>query len=106
MVGAPLTIKAKALGFHALADLQMLGLEYQQTGLAKTQALIKPRPDLVRNIMKAYVEAGDMLSHPALRHYGDAFKWEKIYAANKERMKNPDYIYIGQTIMIPLDRKS
>ena len=34
----------------------MLGLEYQHTGLATTQALIKSRPDLVRNVMKAYVE--------------------------------------------------
>ena len=56
MVAVPLTLKAKALGFHALADLQMLGLEYQHTGLATTQGLIKSRPDLVRNVMKAYVE--------------------------------------------------
>jgi hypothetical protein len=41
------------------------------------QALIKSRPDLVRNIMKAYAEAGDALSHLALPYYGDAFKWEK-----------------------------
>jgi NitT/TauT family transport system substrate-binding protein len=56
MVAVPLTLRAKAAGFHSLADLQMLGLEYQHTGLATTQALIKARPDLVRNIMKAYVE--------------------------------------------------
>jgi hypothetical protein len=56
MVAVPLTLRAKALGFHTLADLQMLGLEYQHTGLATTQALIKARPDLVRNVMKAYVE--------------------------------------------------
>lgn len=48
-----------------------------------------------------FVEAGDMLSHPALRHYGGAFKWEKIYEANKERTENPDYSYVGQTIIIP-----
>jgi NitT/TauT family transport system substrate-binding protein len=56
MVAVPSTLKAKALGFHTLADLQMLGLEYQHTGLATTQALIKSRPDLVRNVMKAYLE--------------------------------------------------
>jgi nucleoid-associated protein YgaU len=52
------------------------------------------------------VKAGDTLSHLAFRYYGDAFKWEKIYEANKERLKNPDFIYIGQTLVIPLDRKS
>jgi NitT/TauT family transport system substrate-binding protein len=56
MIAVPSTLKAKALGFHTLADLQMLGLEYQHTGLATTQALIRSRPDLVRNVMRAYVE--------------------------------------------------
>ncbi len=56
MLSAPFTLKAKNMGFSMLADLQMLGLEYQHTGLATTQALIKSRPDLVRNAMKAYVE--------------------------------------------------
>ena len=34
----------------------MLGLEYQHTGLAVTQNLIKTQPELVRNILKAFVE--------------------------------------------------
>ena len=247
MVAVPLTLKAKALGFHTLADLQMLGLEYQHTGLATTQALIKSRPDLIRNVMKAYMEAihfyktnraesiailgkylkttdpelltevyqnlgltltprkpyptlrgievmlrelaakdpkaktarpddfvdltfikeldssgfidrlyktqpvvasqeqqkpvvtakekpaqssvktkspiaptatvasstsadgsqeytvvsGDTLSYLSLKYYGTQSKWAKIYEANKETMKNPNYIYIGQKILIP-----
>ena len=56
MIAVPLTVRAKALGFRVLADLQMLGLEYQHTGLVTTQALIKSRPDLVRNVMRSYVE--------------------------------------------------
>ena len=56
MLSAPFTLKAKNLGFRLMADLQMLGLEYQHTGVATSQALIKSRPDLVRNVMKAYVE--------------------------------------------------
>jgi len=254
MLSAPFTLKAKAMGFPLMADLQMLGLEYQHTGLATTQALIKSRPDLVRNAMKAYVEgihyykthraesfailakylktddaevlsevyddvglkltaekpyptlrgieimlrelaaknpkssapppedfvdlsfvqeldrtgfidrlykttqvaataqektsnaapasphknkevaarpiartspvvgtskpvvthapldaareytvaAGDTLSHIALKYYGDQFRWNKIYEANKPTMKNPDYIYVGQKLLIPL----
>ena len=245
MLSAPFTLKAKNLGFPLLADLQMLGLEYQHTGLATSQALIKSRPDLVRNVMKAYVEGihyykthraeslailakylktnelelltevyddvglrltaekpyptlrgigimlrelaatnpkssaarpedfvdltfikeldssgfidrlykaspvvasrdeqrsvpaptvvkekvslatekapakiigsagpadagreytvepGDTLSHLAGKYYGDRLKWEKIYQANKATMKNPDYIFVGQKIIIP-----
>ena len=248
MVAIPLTRRAKTLGFHALADLQMLGLEYQHTGLATTEALIRARPDLVRNVMKAYVEGihyyktrragslgilakylktpnievltevhenlglkltpqkpyptlrgieimlrelaarepkarrarpdefvnlafireldnsgfidrlykaqplvanreertvpaapipqetpvqsnlktraageeaksvsvpaaksgqytvgtGDTLSYLALKYYGDQYKWEKIYEANKQAMKTPHSLYVGQKIIIPL----
>jgi ABC-type nitrate/sulfonate/bicarbonate transport system substrate-binding protein len=250
MLSAPFTLRAKNAGFTLLADLQMLGLEYQHTGLATTQALIRSRPELVRNVMKAYVEGihyykthraeslailakylkaneaevltevyediglaltpqkpyptlrgieimlrelagreakaktarpedfvdltflkeldssgfidrlyktqpivasreeprpalsqatvkekskpagekprpapevaklmptaaivagsreytvepGDTLSYLALKYYGDHFKWEKIYEANKQTMRNPHYIYIGQRITIP-----
>ena len=56
ILSSPFTLRAKNMGFPLMADLQMLGLEYQHTGLATTQALIKARPDLVRNAMKAYIE--------------------------------------------------
>ena len=57
MVSIPVTAKATKLGFNTLADLQMLGLEYQHSALAVSQNLIKTQPDLVRNILKAHVEA-------------------------------------------------
>jgi len=56
MLSSPTNLRAKKLGLRMLADLQMLGLEYQHTGLATTRSLIKSRPELVRNIMMAYVE--------------------------------------------------
>jgi LysM repeat protein len=51
------------------------------------------------------VAAGDTLSHIALYYYGDAaeLKWMRIYQANRETLKNPNYIYIGQRLMIPSD---
>ncbi len=56
MLSAPFTLRAKNMGLPLMADLQMLGLEYQHTGLATTQSFIKSRPELVRSVMKAYVE--------------------------------------------------
>ena len=247
MVEVPLTLKAKKMGFRVLADLQMLGLEYQATGIATTQATIKSRPDVIRSIMKAYVEgihyykthpkesmailqkylktddvealketyeaigltllpekpyptlrgiqmmlgelapkepkartakpeqfvdltfikeldssgfidqlykarpavtsvetpkpaapasavskpvpapqaaiaakpaaapavkpkareytvkAGDTLSGLAQKYYGDFLKWNKIYAANRQTLKTPDFIFIGQKLLIPAD---
>jgi LysM repeat protein/septum formation topological specificity factor MinE len=49
------------------------------------------------------VSAGDTLSLLALRYYGNSQKWQKIYEANKNTVKNPNYIYIGQKITIPPD---
>ena len=57
MIAIPLTAKAAKMGYNTLADLQMLGLEYQHTGVAVTQNVIKTQPELVRNVLKAFVEA-------------------------------------------------
>jgi NitT/TauT family transport system substrate-binding protein len=57
MIAIPLTAKAKKMGLNILADLQMLGLEYQHTGLAFSQDLIRKQPELVRNVLKAFVES-------------------------------------------------
>lgn len=57
MLSAPSTLKARKSGLRVLADLQMLGLEYQHTSIATTRVLIKTKPELVRRFMKAYVEA-------------------------------------------------
>jgi len=254
MIAVPLTLTAKKMGFNMLADLQMLGLEYQYTAMATTREMIKSRPDLVRSVVRASVEAihylkthrkesidilrkymktddtealmetyeaialnlvperpyptlrgiqiilqelapkdpkakaakpeqfvdmafvkeldgsgfidrlykakpvvasgeprhaaapsttdkgappaqkkevasdvkrksekvaqvsrtgsgstehvvkaGDTLSHLALQYYGNARKWQQIYEANKETMKNPNYIYIGQKVIVPAD---
>jgi NitT/TauT family transport system substrate-binding protein len=56
MLSAPTTLRAKKLGYPMLADLQMLGLEYQHTGIATTRSLIKSKPEFVRDFMRAYVE--------------------------------------------------
>jgi ABC-type nitrate/sulfonate/bicarbonate transport system substrate-binding protein len=56
LLEVPQSLQAKKMGFRVLANLKMLGLEYQHTSLATTRALIKSQPDLIRSVMKAYVE--------------------------------------------------
>jgi NitT/TauT family transport system substrate-binding protein len=56
MIAIPLTAAATKMGLNTLADMQMLGLEYQHTGLAVSQNTLKTQPELVRNVMKAFVE--------------------------------------------------
>lgn len=52
------------------------------------------------------VKAGDTLARLAQQFYNASYKWDKIYQANKDQVKNPDYIYIGMKLLIPLDDKS
>ena len=47
------------------------------------------------------VKAGDTLWSIAKRFYGSGFKWDVIYAANADIIKNPRMIYVGQVLQIP-----
>jgi nucleoid-associated protein YgaU len=47
------------------------------------------------------VRRGDSLWRIARRHLGKGKKWAKFYAANKEKIDNPDLIYPGQVLIIP-----
>ncbi len=49
------------------------------------------------------VEKGDSLwKISSYRNiYNDPYQWKKIYQANRDKVKNPDLIYIGQRLVIP-----
>lgn len=47
------------------------------------------------------VKAGDSLSTIAQRVYGDASAWERIFAANRDQLTDPQKIEPGQMLKIP-----
>ena len=47
------------------------------------------------------VVSGDTLSKIAKKFYGDANKYMKIFDANKDQLKDPDKINVGQKLKIP-----
>jgi LysM repeat protein len=47
------------------------------------------------------VVSGDNLSKIAKKFYGDANKYTKIFEANKDQLKDPDKIKVGQKLKIP-----
>ena len=47
------------------------------------------------------VQSGDSLWKIASRHYGDGNKWNALFEANREVIKDPDLIYPGQQIRVP-----
>lgn len=47
------------------------------------------------------VAAGENLSRIALRYYGDANLYTTIFEANKDVLKDPDLVKVGQKLRIP-----
>ena len=59
-------------------------------------------PASVRAPKMYTVVAGDTLPKIAEREYGDAQLWRRIYEANRGIIKDPEIIYPGQSLTIPL----
>jgi LysM repeat protein len=47
------------------------------------------------------VQAGDTLSKIAKQFYGNASEYNRIFEANRDKLKNPDQIQVGQQLIIP-----
>jgi len=47
------------------------------------------------------VQSGETLGKIAKQYYGDASKYQQIYQANTDKLKNPDLIYPDQELVIP-----
>ena len=47
------------------------------------------------------MKPGDTLSKISKQFYGDANKYMKIFEANRDKLKDPDKIQVGQELVIP-----
>jgi len=52
------------------------------------------------------VRPGDTLARLSEQFYSSPHKWEKIFEANRDVLKNPNYIYVGMKLTIPADDKA
>lgn len=59
-------------------------------------------PEQTAKVEFYVIEKGDTLSGIAKKYLGSASKYPEIFEANREVIKDPDLIYPGQTIRIPL----
>ncbi|MGB5492377.1 MAG: peptidoglycan-binding protein LysM [Woeseiaceae bacterium] len=63
-----------------------------------------PKPEEPEEKAEIYeIVSGDTLGGIAKKYYGSAGKYMKIFEANREIIKDPNKIYPGQKIRIPLD---
>jgi len=64
----------------------------------------EPKPEEPEEKAEIYeIVSGDTLGAIAKRYYGNASKYTKIFEANKDIISDPNKIYPGQKIRIPLE---
>lgn len=56
LLSSPLHLRASKLGFSLLADLSMIGVDYQGAGVVTTKSYLRENRDLARRYLRAYVE--------------------------------------------------
>jgi len=61
-----------------------------------------PPPPPEQRVEYYVIQKGDSLSKIAKQYLGNAMDYPKIFEANREVIQDPDLIYPGQKIRIPL----
>ena len=72
-------------------------------GVSEVKATGLVAPPQEAKVEYYVIQKGDSLSAIAKRYYGNANDYPRIFDANREVIKNPDLIYPGQKIRIPLE---
>jgi nucleoid-associated protein YgaU len=93
----PAAVENKA---NEVANVIAPAPEKTQLSVASTAKPLKPASSVDQHYV---VKVGDTLSKLAERFYNSTSKWEKIFEANRENLKNPNYIYVGMKLVIPAD---
>lgn len=75
-----------------------VNIAVSEVGDADIQAALEPE-----NVEYYIIQSGDSLSKIAKKYYQNAMEYPRIFDANKEVIKDPDLIYPGQKIRIPLN---
>jgi nucleoid-associated protein YgaU len=63
----------------------------------------EPLPEVVSKDAFYEIQSGDTLGKIAKQYYGKASQYTRIFEANREIISDPNKIYPGQKIRIPLD---
>jgi uncharacterized protein (DUF2235 family) len=68
---------------------------------AALDALALPAPVVAGTMTTHVVVDGDMLGKLALKYYGNASLWPRIFDANRDTIDDPNEIFVGQQLRIP-----
>jgi nucleoid-associated protein YgaU len=97
------TAKTKADSNKIWDQIKLIDKNYSQDLMAEIAFETDSQP--VREAAQAAktytVKSGDTLSKIAKQYYGDANLYTKIFDANRDKLRDPDKIQVGQVLNIP-----
>lgn len=82
-------------------DLSVKASAIKQAPKSQTATTTKEAP-IEAKIEYYVIESGDTLGKIAKRYYGNAMDYPRIFEANREIIHDPDKIFVGQKIRIPI----
>jgi len=84
--------------------LQLVGAEQLFRLVAPCQTPCGTHSEVVEKVEYYVIKKGDTLSALAKKYYGKASEYPRIFEANREVIKDPDLIFVGQKIRVLLNR--
>jgi nucleoid-associated protein YgaU len=72
-------------------------------GISEVRADNLTAPAATEKVEYYVIKSGDTLSAIAAKYYGKGSLYPRIFEANREVIRDPDLIFPGQKIRIPLD---
>lgn len=73
----------------------------ERTADAALAAVTAPALPMQPAVRTHRVEPGETLSRIAARVYGDAGRWREIFEANREVLRSPQDLRVGQVLVVP-----
>ena len=83
------------------ATLQDGGASQKEAAAPQQEAVSEEAWTYDEILLTESITEGSRLAWIAKKHYGDKAYWPYIYAANKDRIKNPSLITVGTPIRVP-----
>ncbi len=88
---------AKAREEEAKAEEE--AIEVEELPIEEEKGAAQKAPKIY--VVRTWERDRDCLWNIAKKCYGDPWKWERIYKANRDKIVDPDLIYLGQRLVIP-----
>ncbi len=93
------SLSGEAASAEAMEKAVLMAGNIQGVSEVRVNGLAAPQP--TEEAEYHVIAKGETLSALAKRYYGDSNAYPRIFEANREVIKDPDLIFVGQKIRIP-----